>query len=130
MPQYEDVGDGNLGPMTTLKIAKPRGKLADFTCERAVLDTGSPWTYIPKTVQEDLGLPVIRKMTVTGVEGRSKTIDVCEADLTLTGPEFGRREFLTHHVCIYELSVVLIGRDLLGHFVVVFDGPAQAWRVI
>lgn len=85
--------------------------------------------YIPEDARENLGLSEVDRMTVTGVEARGKSVSVCAADLTMTGAEFARREFPAHRVCVHELPLVLIGRDILAAFSVLFDGPAGAWRL-
>jgi hypothetical protein len=128
--RYGPIGDGNIRPMTTLKIARPGGGAADFVCKPALLDTGSPWTYIPEDARKDLGLSEIDRVTVTGVEARSKSSIVCEADLIMTGPEFDRWEFRAYRVYVHDLPLVRIGRDILATFVMVFDGPAGEWRLL
>ena len=129
MPKYALIDTTNLGPLTKLKIAKPGGDETEFATPSGFLDTGSPCTYIPKEVIEDLGLSPIGRARVTTVAGEARCVHVYAVDITMVGPEFHRRAFTGWRVLSTGLDKAVIGRDILQHFVMIFDGPAQEWRV-
>lgn len=82
MAKYALIDSNNLGPLTTIKIVKPEGEAWDFVKVPGILDTGSPHTYIPQSVVEDLDLSPIGTATATGFEGTPTSARVYEVGIT------------------------------------------------
>ena len=89
----------------------------------ALVDTGAVESCIDVGLAERLGLPELDRRTITSVSGPVETtryavqIGLPELGWTLHGAFCGVR--LAEHE---QPHVVLLGRDLLRHFTMVYDG--------
>ena len=85
----------------------------------AQLDSAADGTVIPWSVIEALQLPQLDERPALGFGGHLVSVPTCLAQLTvaslapITVEAFASR----------EEPYVLLGRDVLNHFRIVFDGP-------
>lgn len=56
-----------------------------------IVDTGSTFTAVPRSLLEDLGVPVQRQATARLADGRRSTVDIGSAAITLEGQTFVTR---------------------------------------
>lgn len=85
----------------------------------AKLDTGASRTVIPKSVAAALNLKTMGKMLAQGFDGSLDRYPVYYIALEVAGVRFSTLE-----VIAAERKDVLLGRDVLNHFVLTLDGKA------
>jgi hypothetical protein len=90
---------------------------------RMQIDTGSDLTLVPKSAVDRLGMSASRigAYELAGFDGRTSTADVLAADLLFLGHSFHGEFVLTDEDC------GILGRNILNHFSILFDGPNSRW---
>lgn len=91
-----------------------------------LLDTGADLTLVPRIAVGQLGvLPIPdQQYELMGFDGNRSLASVVILDLILNGKAYRGRYLLT------EDAAGVIGRNVLNHLSVNFDGPALEWDVI
>jgi predicted aspartyl protease len=112
-------------PIATITVRAPGAELERASPVEAMLDTGSTWTFVPRDIADEQHLPEDGEQLVGTLEGRDVLYKACVADLRVFHDEVQRARML-----IWERDQALLGRDVLHYFVLTFDGPAKAWRVV
>jgi hypothetical protein len=122
---YVHTPAGEEQPHTHLEIRAP-GVIHPTRLEsvRALLDTGSHWSFVPAWVAKDCQLPPDGSQEVGGLHGGQRPYPACRADLTIFGDRVENVRVL-----LIQADMALIGRDVLARFVLTFDGPAKRWNV-
>jgi predicted aspartyl protease len=103
-------------PVLPLHVTNPRSRLSVLVT--ALVDTGADATVIPESIAEDLGLPIVDYVAISGVGGREHEAAVHAALVRMGGTE------IAVELVAFEDERV-IGRDLLGRFVIRLDGPRR-----
>lgn len=90
-----------------------------------LIDTGADVTLIPGACAERLGLygKVEEGFVLKAFEGSSAPANSVLAEMVLLGKSF-RGRFLT-----IDQECGIIGRNVLNHLAISFDGPRLQWRV-
>jgi hypothetical protein len=104
----------------TLRNPQTNAELADQTL---LIDTGADATLIPQATLVPLGLQPIADLTyeLVAFDGTRSIARVADLDLIFLNRRFRGRYLLTHE------DTGVIGRDILNHLVLVFDGPRNQW---
>jgi hypothetical protein len=119
--------DGQLytppAPVARLTLRTPDG-LKAVTDVPAVLDTGADVTLLPRWAVEQLGLT---PETDAGVrlawfDGSIRSAETVELEASFQGGRFRGRYALV------DQPHGIVGRNLLNHFRLLFDGPTKAWQ--
>ncbi len=85
----------------------------------AQLDSGSDRTIIPQRIVNDLHLTAVREIPVSSFGGNLAVVFLYYVQIQIRGlGPFGIEAIAAEHE-----PFVLVGRDLLMHFRIVFDGP-------
>lgn len=89
-----------------------------------LIDTGADATIVPQVVAEQLEIsPVLgQEYELMGFDGNRSFARAVILDLLFFGKAF-RGSYL-----LSEDAVGIIGRDVLNHLVLKFDGPALEWN--
>lgn len=122
MPEY----DQNYSPpapiaLTTWRNSETNGTIANIPM---LLDTGADATIVPRVVADQLGVSPIpdQKYELMGFDGNRSFAPVVILDLLLFGKAFRGNYLLS------EDAVGIIGRDVINHLVLNFDGPDLEWN--
>ena len=89
-----------------------------------LLDSGADVTLLPQSGLQRLGVATeqTEEVELVGFDGRRSTAPVVRVDLVLLGKTFKGR-YLT-----FDQECGILGRDILNHLVLLFDGPALSWH--
>lgn len=96
----------------------------------ALVDTGASDSCIGATMAHDLGLPVVDRQTIAGVGGPMEVdvfwaqMYVPELEIGFTGPVAG-----VHLGPEWQSHSILIGRDFLRHFTMVYEGKTGSVKI-
>ncbi|MGH9907103.1 MAG: retropepsin-like aspartic protease, partial [Pyrinomonadaceae bacterium] len=88
-----------------------------------LLDSGADVTLIPQPSINELGLTIDRseRYELMAFDGSTSVAQVVQVDLVLLRRVF-RGRFL-----IIDQECGIIGRDIINHLTLVFDGPRLSW---
>jgi hypothetical protein len=92
----------------------------------ALLDTGADITLLPRWAIEQLGLIPQSDESVKLVwfDGSVRSAESVAVEASFQGGRFQGRYALV------DQQHGIVGRNLLNHFRLVFDGPAKAWQQV
>lgn len=90
---------------------------------RMLVDTGADCTLIPARIAKSLRLPLIDKIEIMGVGGKTMAAPVHAARVRL-----GALRAIARVVALGDES--LLGRDLLNRLVLTIDGPGQTIEAV
>jgi predicted aspartyl protease len=85
---------------------------------RMLVDTGADCTLIPLKIAKSLRLPMVDKVSIQGVGGKTQQASVHAARVRV-----GKLRVLARVVALGDEA--LLGRDVLNRMVVQLDGPGQ-----
>ena len=123
MPAY----DQNCSPPAPIAFVNWRNAGTSETVADVpmLLDTGADLTLVPQSVADQLGvLPLPgQQYELAGFDGVHSWASAVILDLIWVGKAFRGRYLLT------EDALGIIGRDVLNHLNVEFNGPSLEWNV-
>ena len=95
------------------EIANPAN--GEFVPVELLVDTGAYYSFLPSSLLEELGVPVLREMRFRLADGSSRTRSVGEARFRIEGGEF------TSPVVFGDEDVFLLGAVTLEIFALIPD---------
>lgn len=122
MPSYDGSQFDPPAPVARVTLRNPDSG-AMVPDSLLLLDTGADITLLPRTVVERLGispLPDVRYELI-GFDGNKSSAPAVMVDLIFIGRAFRGRYLLI------DAEHGLLGRDVLNHLPLLFDGPGQRW---
>jgi len=113
-------------PVIPVKITEP-GEGLEGPTQLALIDTGADGTFVPTTLLEELGLPIIYMTNVRSHLGeRLHRVSVHKVDFVL----FDSIRLPNIEVVSDDLgSNIIIGRNLLNKLQLHLDGPNEVARI-
>lgn len=123
MPAY-DESYSPAAPITQAILRSPEtGEMVSNI--PMLLDTGADLTLVPRVAVDQLGILAIpdEQCELMGFDGTRSLADVVVLDLILFGKAYRGRYLLS------EDATGVVGRNVLNHLTIEFDGPALMWNV-
>ena len=108
-------------PVAHVVVRRPDG--AQSVADVAMLiDSGADVTLVPKSAASSLGVVGTgQKYELVAFDGTSSQHDSVQADVVFLKRRFRGRYLLT------DAEIGIIGRDILNHLRLLFDGPGLMW---
>ena len=121
MPAYDAAHFDPPAPVASVTLRNPASGAA-VSEVILLVDTGADLTLLPRGAVERIGIaPLGEQYEVVGFDGHTSVAPVVVLDMVLLGRTFRGRYLLT------EGEQGIVGRDILNHVAVVFDGPRRQW---
>lgn len=122
MPSYDASGFDPPAPTTRVTLRDPNNGHT-LNGVLLLLDTGADVTLLPRAAVANLGVPPVadQRFELMGFDGTRSFASVAVLEVI-----FLHRAFRGRYLLVESESGVL-GRDILNHLSVLFDGPRQQW---
>ena len=111
-------------PVAALTLRTLDGRNVTVADVLAVLDTGADVTLVPRWAVEQLGLipQADESVKLAWFDGTTRAAESVELEASFQGGRFQGRYALV------DQPHGIVGRNLLNHFRLLFDGPAKTWQ--
>ncbi len=122
MPSYDASHFDPPAPVARVTLRNPH-TAATVSDVLLLLDTGADITLLPRMMVERLGVPLVadQRYELMGFDGSKSFAPVVVLDML-----FLKRAFRGRYLLIEEEHGIL-GRDILNHVTLLFDGLRQQW---
>ncbi len=122
MPEYDSTQHSPPAPVAIASVRHPATGIVVPTVE-LLIDTGADVTLLPQAIIEQLKIPLedTPLYELMGFEGTRTSARAVDLDLLLLGKTF-RGRFL-----LMPDTRGVLGRDILNHLSLLFDGPRRQW---
>jgi predicted aspartyl protease len=122
MPAYEGSLFTPPAPLARVTLRNPQNG-ATVSDVPMLLDSGADVTLVPQTLTGQLGIEIDlhEGYELIGFDGRTSLAHVVQLDLLFLKRVFKGR------LLLIDQEWGLIGRDILNHLTLVFDGPRPIW---
>ena len=122
MPAYDQRLFSPPAPLAKVVLRNP-GTGATVSDAPMLLDSGADVTLVPRSCVELLSLEIepAGGYELMGFDGRTSIVQVVQLDLHFLGRTFRGRYLLL------DQEWGLMGRDVLNHLSLLFDGPRLTW---
>ena len=126
MTPYDDQHHQPPAPIGHLTLRTLDGSDRTVANVMAVLDTGADVTLLPRWAIEQLGLTPESdaNYSLAWFDGSIRSVESVVLETYFQGGRFQGR------YALIDQPHGIIGRNLLNHFRLVFDGPARNWQKV
>ena len=122
MPDYDASQYEPPAPIASVTLRNPDhpALVADLLL---LIDTGADVTLLPRSSVEQIGIPLISdvKYELAAFDGTKSAASVAVVDMILLSRVYRGRYLLI------DSPHGVLGRDVLNHLRLLFDGPARQW---
>ena len=122
--RYDDSLLKPPGPVVPVAV-RPTGRASPNQNVLGELDTGSDITVIPESLAMRMRLSPEQSVIMTGYDGTDTKRDTYLVDL-----EVADCTLKSLKVVAAPRTTILLGRDILNHFIITLDGKAQTFEMI
>ena len=124
MTPYDDQHYQPPAPVASLTLRTLDGRDQTISNVLALIDTGADVTLLPRWAVEQLGLTprAGEGVKLEWFDGSIRAADTVELEAAFFGGRFQGR------YAVIDQPHGIIGRNLLNHFRLLFDGPAKTWQ--
>lgn len=111
-------------PVASLTLRTLDGRDQTISTVVVLIDTGADVTLLPRWAVEQLGLvpQADGGVQLAWFDGSTRTAESVECEASFHGGRFQGR------YAVVDQPHGIVGRNLLNHFRLLFDGPAKAWQ--
>lgn len=122
MPNYDASAYEPPAPVASVTLRNP-DKTEQVASAQLLIDTGADVTLLPRTLVEQIGVVTIADLhyELAGFDGTKSAAAVAIVDMVFLGRVY-RGRYL-----VVESPQGVLGRDVLNHLQLLFDGPGQQW---
>ena len=120
MPEYDTVGSDPPAPVAEVLLRNPQTG-AEISPVGMLIDTGADVTLVPRAAAVQIGCSAVQAHPLSGFDGTVGNYDEVFVALQFLGKTF-TGQFLT-----IDQETGIIGRNILNHLVLTFDGPRLLW---
>jgi hypothetical protein len=122
MPAYDASQFNPPAPLAQVTLRNPE-RNTELAGVAMLVDSGADVTLVPRSAVQMLGVDIVaeRSYELMGFDGNISVATPVELDLV-----FLKRVFRGQFLIIDQESGIL-GRDVLNHLALLFDGPQLTW---
>lgn len=122
MPSYDAERHEPPAPIARVVLRHPDDPALTSQID-LLMDTGADVTLLPQTAVEKLRIPLLSdiRYEIAGFDGAKRMASVAVADVILLNRVYRGRYLLV------DAAEGVLGRDVLNHLVLLYDGPAHQW---
>lgn len=126
MIPYDDQRYQPPAPVAYLTLRTLDGRNLSISKVLALVDTGADVTLLPRWAVEQLGLTPLADASVAlaWFDGSIRSVESFELETSFQGGRFQGR------YAVIDQPHDIVGRNLLNHFHLHFDGPAKTWHKV
>lgn len=112
------------GPVVNI-VVRPMRRFSPLKTLPAELDTGADITVIPESLAVELQLKPKEPVLMLGYDENRVKRPTYRVDLEIN-------EYVLHAIRVVAAprDTILLGRDVLNHFVITLDGKAQTFEMV
>lgn len=123
MPEYDKSHFDPPAPVASVTLRNPNNAAsqADLIL---LIDTGADVTLLPQSALQPLGVQPVNdvRYELMAFDGTTSSAAVADLDLVFLNRRFRGRYLLTN------VEIGVLGRDVLNHLALLFDGPNYKWQ--
>ncbi len=125
MPSYDASQHEPPAPVASVTLRNPENAVSVGE-QWLLIDTGADLTLLPRSAVEQVGVAISAddRYQVAAFDGTKSFMPVAVVDMILLNRVY-RGKYL-----LIDAPIGVLGRDVLNHMRLLFDGPARQWSEV